>query len=867
MAIPVLKKNDTSAIDKAREGILQERLDAFEKGISRVINSMDNLDTPSKMKKKQEALDKTRERLERQLQNDRLVLASENKKLLQQHISQLKAEQEILKKEYEATQTAESKIELEKVTKQIEKLEARETRYDKKEKKLEKKFEKRQRGVIGLLNPVAKGILAGGKGIVGAITDKYKENKEGIKSALLGPFSIISGALENAGIDFSKPFGFLKDKIGGLFSKKENNGKSSFGGKGGRDSKSSKSFDPFSLSSSPREKSQSSSLLPSFISSPSSEDSISKSNSNGKTKTKTKPSIKDVASIGDMGALLLFNLLNKKVKKGVTDENEEGGGGLLSSLLGGAGLGGLIKGGLMKGGLGKSLLKGGAITAIIGSLIWMAIDGFKGYAKSGEWGVSKAGGVVGAVLGGTSEGWKGAFANAGKWGLMGVGVGFLAGGPVGALIGGLVGAAVGGILGFIRGKRIASGFDKLKKWLFEHIDFKAILMATPVGAVITLVNDLKSIWGDKDKTIGQKILGTIKGWGNFVLNLVFSPLKMIGGFFTGKFFTEEAKNKLKDTVDKIKNLLFENINFKAILMATPVGAVINLVNNLKSVWGDEDKTIGQKILGTIKGLGKFALSIVFAPLRFIGSFSSGKFFTKEAKKKLKETAGNLFSGIRNLFNKSAAGRWIFTKVIEPVGKFLHSLFTDPVGTVLDVGKWALDTLISPVTGMIKDGFFKVKDLMPDTIKKLIFEPIENAFGFISDLFGFLFSDQFKVSDLLVAVVSDEKRAEIFSNFSNYVSSKQAERSGVKEVGSVDDGIIRSDGSFISISPDDNVYATKNDLVSSISNGSSSSKSSTSIDSIKEDIIDKFDELIRAVIESNKVIVAPNNNLNLDIFKV
>lgn len=775
MAIPVLKKNDTTAIDKAREGILQERLDAFEKGISRVINSMDNLDTPSKMKKKQEALDKTRERIERQLQNDRLVLASENKKLLQQHISQLRAEQEILQKEYEATQTADSKIELEKVTKQIEKLENRETRYDKKEKKLEKKFEKRQRGVIGLLNPVAKGILAGGKGIVGAITEKYKENKEGIKSALLGPFSIISGALENAGIDFSKPFGFLKDKIGGLFSKKENNGKSSFGGKGGRDSKSSKRFDPFSSSSSTRENSQSSSLLPSFISSPSSEDSISESNSNGKTKT--KPSVKDVASIGDMGALLLFNLLNKKVKKGVTDENEEGGG-LLSSLLGGKG--GL--GGLMKGGLGKSLLTGGAIAAIVASLVWMAIDGFKGYAKSGEWGVSKAGGVVGAVLGGTSEGWKGAFANAGKWGLMGVGVGFLVGGPVGALIGGLLGAAVGGILGFIGGKRIASGFDKLKKWLFENIDLKAILMATPIGAVINLVNDLKKVWGDKDKTIGQKILGTIKGW------------------------------------------------------------------------------------------GKFVLSMVFVPLRFIGSFFTGKFFTKEGKKKLKDTAGKLFSGIGNLFSKGVsgiadAGRWIYTSVIEPVGKFLYSLFTDPVGTVLDVGKWALDTLITPVTDIIKDGFFKVKDLMPDTIKKLIFEPIENAFSFISDILGFLFSDNFKVTEVIGAIFREDSRASLMDSYGSYISSKQAERAGVKEVGSVDDGIIRSDGSFISISPDDNVYATKNDLVSSISNGSSSSKSSTNIDSIKEDIIDKFDELIRAVIESNKVIVAPNNNLNLDIFKV
>ena len=113
--------------------------------------------------------------------------------------------------------------------------------------------------------------------------------------------------------------------------------------------------------------------------------------------------------------------------------------------------------------LGPQLLKLLPAAALVAGLALAVKDGFEGYAKSKEWGVSKTSGVMGAVLGGTESGMKNAFANAGKWALIGAGYGMIGGIP-GIIIGGLVGAAIGGILGFIGGKKLASTFDAIGTW-------------------------------------------------------------------------------------------------------------------------------------------------------------------------------------------------------------------------------------------------------------------------------------------------------------------------------------------------------------------------------------------------------------------
>lgn len=149
----------------------------------------------------------------------------------------------------------------------------------------------------------------------------------------------------------------------------------------------------------------------------------------------------------------------------IDETQEEDGGGFLSNLFSGGGIMSMLGMGKIAGPIGKILTKAAPIAAIAGGLIWMAVDGIKGFFKAEEWDVSKIGGTIGGILGGTGEGGlKDAFKNMGKWALIGAGVGTMIAPIVGTLIGGLLGAAVGGILGFIGGKNIAKGIDKIGSW-------------------------------------------------------------------------------------------------------------------------------------------------------------------------------------------------------------------------------------------------------------------------------------------------------------------------------------------------------------------------------------------------------------------
>lgn len=112
------------------------------------------------------------------------------------------------------------------------------------------------------------------------------------------------------------------------------------------------------------------------------------------------------------------------------------------------------------------LAKAGPATAFVGAIIWMAIDGFKGWMKSGEWNTNKISGAIGGIVGGMDSGLMGTIKNMGKWALLGAGIGSVV--PViGTLIGGIIGAALGAILGWIGGERIAKSMDAVGNWFKE----------------------------------------------------------------------------------------------------------------------------------------------------------------------------------------------------------------------------------------------------------------------------------------------------------------------------------------------------------------------------------------------------------------
>ncbi len=137
--------------------------------------------------------------------------------------------------------------------------------------------------------------------------------------------------------------------------------------------------------------------------------------------------------------------------------------------------------------LGKFFLPAGAITTAVGMLgtgfatlgavaLPLAVvaaamkaiyDGFIGWMSAEDWGVSKISGALGGFFGGDAEGGiMNMFINAGKWAAIGAGIGSVV--PVvGTIAGGLIGAAFGAILGLIGGKKLATGFDALGKFISD----------------------------------------------------------------------------------------------------------------------------------------------------------------------------------------------------------------------------------------------------------------------------------------------------------------------------------------------------------------------------------------------------------------
>jgi hypothetical protein len=142
---------------------------------------------------------------------------------------------------------------------------------------------------------------------------------------------------------------------------------------------------------------------------------------------------------------------------------------------GGPGLGPRVAGGM-----GTKMLGGASLA---GGLFMAAQDGMEGAELAKEWGVHKAAGVAGAVLGGTDKGLSGAFSNMGKWALIGAGIGSFV--PViGTMIGGVIGGVVGAVIGFFGGEKIAKGFQWVGNKFMELWD-------VVWGGVKTLASDFK----------------------------------------------------------------------------------------------------------------------------------------------------------------------------------------------------------------------------------------------------------------------------------------------------------------------------------------------------------------------------------------
>lgn len=242
-----------------------------------------------------------------------------------------------------------------------------------------------------------------------------------------------------------------------------------------------------------------------------------------------KPTRQMVARAGDIGALYLADVITNAFPnpKKRDDKTTPGfGSNVLQTLLGTALGGKLIKIAAKFGGFGKLGLAGG-ITA---SLLWLAIDGIKGFFKAEDWGTSKLSAVVGSVFAGTDSNLKNAFVNAGKFAVLGATIGAVV--PViGTLIGGIIGAALGGVLGFFGGEKLALGFDAIYSKIKDEI-------IPNIGKVIS---DYLSF--AKGEVSGEELIKSLKklipeSVTNFFTTIIDAIKSFDLGEFIGNFFIE-----------------------------------------------------------------------------------------------------------------------------------------------------------------------------------------------------------------------------------------------------------------------------------------------------------------------------------------
>lgn len=278
-----------------------------------------------------------------------------------------------------------------------------------------------------------------------------------------------------------------------------------------------------------------------------------------------KPTISEMEQT-DRGAAFVGEKIQELIdtNEKIAEKSKKGGISefIKNALMGIPGVGLLAKG--ARGTLGKvgkgvskfassrtaTVMAGGA------SAFMFAKDAVKGVKKSEEWGVSKAGGALGAVLGGTESGIKGMFSNAGKWALLGFAIGNKVAPGIGGIIGGIAGAVIGGLLGWFGGEAIAKSLDKLGKWVSESMKKLWTGMKEGVGKAFNAI-----------KAGAGKAFDFIKEFNifNLINKYVIQPVfKSLGSFIENNKDAGGLKGALAGFMDKLGNALlgiFDNITF------------------------------------------------------------------------------------------------------------------------------------------------------------------------------------------------------------------------------------------------------------------------------------------------------------------
>jgi hypothetical protein len=579
----------------------------------------------------------------------------------------------------------------------------------------------------------------------------------------------------------------------------------------------------------------------------------------GKLIKKRNPKENDLIKNKELGPLFLWN----KLKKHFSDEDKEKNKMKLGDLLT------KIPAGLL-----GTILKGGAIAAIAAGLIWATIDGIKGAALSGKWGVDKVSGFIGGFLGGTESGFKGAAKNAGKWALMGVGIGFLAAGPVGAIIGLLLGAAIGAVLGYIGGKQIAKGFADIKQKLHDawfSKEFEDKILGIPYILMEGFLTGLTTFYSTIPVMIANiftkdpKVLAKVKFWSKGIFDLIaqLSPFGFIKNWFGDmlgsikKFRKDKGK---KSMISRIMELAFN-------LFTSPLQSLLKTIKNsniLKEVFPKIVNFLGDMLISISKGLssaGSWLLGIGEKVVSFIGDMlGNALLWLAGAPKNIPELIGKIINFAGEALSTALA--WLKaagSKVVDLAGevkKFFTNVFTAGYTKVTE--------------------FFKTNTL-DSLIQEYLIDPVLSFFSMIGDVFNFLGSmnplkliemtghvlkgdttfgkemAKFKIGELSKDPKAKEKMIKMYGTeaaaagqafanpemfLDNFKSSK------------VNDGIITSKGQVIHTNPKDTIIATKNTLSHSPASGGSGSSG-------MEQKLDTMIALLQKILAKDITLQMPN----------
>ena len=373
------------------------------------------------------------------------------------------------------------------------------------------------------------------------------------------------------------------------------------------------------------------------------------------------------------------------------------------------------------------------------------------------------------------------------------------------------------------------------------------------------------------------VVGTIAG--GLIGGAIGAILGIIGGKNIAIGF-DKMGSKIKDW-------------FINVMLASIKEPFILLKNNINEIW-KSDMSIGKKI-------GKIVGEIIMYPINSAKSYfiKNKKFFSnllgksKDFKKSIAQFSVSIIDGFKNFDFKKSMSKLgqnfdnIWSKVFtfgEDVWEGIkESTIGQFVSSILDkiknkFGEWLGKIKESPVGKFVEDLFSKISDGMTKFfnenpvgvwVKSSIITPIQKALGTIGDFFGFI-SDNWDWKHPIDSMTSifggfKEDKKTGLSEFDIWQSAKYA------NISSVDDAIIRTDGSVIKTNPKDTLVALKdiplsmeqvrNDTTKNLNTSLSNLGNDKTLEKKLATIIDVLSKILAKDIQVN---LPPQTRSDLDI---